>query len=151
MWHLHFSQHSLLLWCPDSCTMSGRFSSLQNPSRSREPEQLPWQHQRNEGGCGSVTFGSCAVSVHTSLLPATKRHLRPPTLQDHSRKAKAAATEGLPIRKPFKTSPLKSCQTYKKKNNPHSPAYSRLLSSSLFLFLCPLHPHTHTHMPTQLC
>lgn len=42
-------------------------SSSQSTSGSMEPEQLPWQHWRNRGAPGTLTYDIGTISVHTRL------------------------------------------------------------------------------------
>lgn len=79
-----------LVPCPDNCALSGRFFPQHSISGSMGPDQLPWQHWRNGGTCGTLTIGT--VLVHTST-PHSHWQL-PPTQDDHSRTAKAAPRKG---------------------------------------------------------
>lgn len=68
------------------------------------------------GGTEALVAPWCMTSAPSPFTLAyhkpTDRRLHPPTLEDHSNTAKAVPTKGPPIlRKPFKTTPLQTCQT----------------------------------------
>lgn len=126
-------------------------SSSQSPSRSREVEQLPWQHWWSGGARGTLMYDIGMSPFTQAYHKSTDRRLHPPTLEDHSHRAKPFPTKGLIILlKPFKMSPLQTCQTrlppaiYKTPLTALHTAFSHppLPSSAL----C-----THTYLPTQSC
>lgn len=81
----------------------GSFSS-HSPSRSREAEQLPWQHKWN-GDTGTVSFHASLPQTHWQT--PTSSDIRAPFTHSPS----SPNEKGLTIfRKPFKASPVQTCQ-----------------------------------------
>lgn len=129
-------------------------SSSRSPSRSGEAEQLPWQHRRNGGARGTLTYDIGASSQFTQAYhksinntPTPSNGRRPFTCsQAFSQQKVLYYSED--HSKPVHCRPAKHAYNLRYKKPPLTALHTAVshhppLSSSA---LC-----THTYLPTQPC
>lgn len=141
VWHWRFST---ALWC--FCHVLTAVSC-----QVGLPPHRALQEAGSQSSCHGSTGGTEALVAPWRMTSApspftlayhkpTDRRLHPPTLEDHSHTAKQSQQKVFQYSENHSERPAKHAyiRQYKKPHS-HSPAYSFISSSSLFL--CPLHPH----------